>query len=175
MTDGNLAETEQEETGLESEADADAENQTESDTDARGSASADSVGAYLRAMTSFSLLTREGEIEIAKRIEDGQRRVLQVVLDCSIAVDEILALGDELREAKVRVKDVVRDVDTDDPDFDEQWHVERIGKVFDKVRRLRKESAARLLIAMTSSWSCRAPDIRPSRFQQSGGGDAERP
>jgi RNA polymerase primary sigma factor len=139
MTDGNLAETKQEETDLESEADADAESEAEAEADARGSASADPVGAYLRAMTTFSLLTREGEIEIAKRIEDGQRRVLQVVLDSSVAVDEILALGDELRLAKVRVKDVVRDVDTDDPDFDEQWHVERIGKVFDKIRRLRKE------------------------------------
>src|SRR6516165_634289 len=110
MTDGNLAETKQEETDLESEAeadaDADAESEAEAEADARGSASADPVGAYLRAMTTFSLLTREGEIEIAKRIEDGQRRVLQVVLNSSVAIEEILNLGDKLRKQKIRVKEV---------------------------------------------------------------------
>jgi RNA polymerase primary sigma factor len=138
MTDADPAETEEEEADLDSSADGDAESQAEADTDARGSASADPVGAYLRAMTSFSLLTREGEIAIAKRIEDGQRRVLQVVLASSVAIDELVCLGDELREAKLRVKDVVLSVDTDDPDFDERWHVERICRVLYKVRRLRK-------------------------------------
>jgi RNA polymerase primary sigma factor len=96
------------------------------------------VRTYLRAMTSISLLTREGEIEIAKRIEDGQRRVLRVVLDSSSAVDDIVSLAAELRHARLRVKDVVSNVDADDPDFDEQWHVDRICKVLDKVGRLRK-------------------------------------
>jgi RNA polymerase primary sigma factor len=134
MTDEDVAETEK---AVEEESDADAETVT--DPDPRDAASGDLVRAYLRTMTSFSLLTREGEIEIAKRIEDGHRRVLQVVLDSPAAIDEILSLGDELRSSKLRVKDVVRDVDTDDPDFDEQWHAERICKVLDKVRRLRRE------------------------------------
>ncbi len=43
----------------------------------------DPVRMYLRKMGSVSLLTREGEVEIAKRIEDGERRVLQVVLNCA--------------------------------------------------------------------------------------------
>ncbi len=96
----------------------------------------DAVGMYLRGMKSFSLLTREGEIEIAKRIEDGQRRVLRVVLESPVAVAELLALREPLRSAKLRVKDVVGDVDTDDPDFDERWHAERVCKVLDRVRRL---------------------------------------
>jgi RNA polymerase primary sigma factor len=102
------------------------------------SAVSDPVRTYLRRMSAVALLTREGEIEIAKRIERGQRRVLEVVLDSSIAVDEILAVRDELRHARLRVKDVVRDVDVDDEEFDEQWHVERICKVIDKVGRLRQ-------------------------------------
>jgi len=48
---------------------------------------------YLRKMGSVSLLTREGEVEIAKRIEDGERRVLQVVLNSSVAIEEILDLA----------------------------------------------------------------------------------
>jgi RNA polymerase primary sigma factor len=133
MTDPNLAEAQPK---------VDAEAASEADVESHESESSggDPVRAYLRSMTSISLLTREGEIEIAKRIEDGQRRVLRVVLGSSIAMDEVAALGVELRQAKVHVKDVVRNVDTDDPDFDEQWHTDRICKVFDKVGRLRKTS-----------------------------------
>jgi RNA polymerase primary sigma factor len=115
------------------------ESAASADADARRAASSDSLGVYLSGMKSFALLTREGEIEIAKRIEDGQRRVLRVVLESSVAVDELLTLRDDLKTAKLRVKDVVGDVDTEDPDFDEQWHVERVCKVLDKVRRLRQE------------------------------------
>jgi RNA polymerase primary sigma factor len=99
----------------------------------------DPVRMYLRKMGSVSLLTREGEVEIAKRIEDGERRVLQVVLNCAVAIQEILDLGDKLRKLKVRVKDVVKDADEEDAEFDEQWHIERVCKVIDKVRRLHKE------------------------------------
>ncbi len=100
----------------------------------------DPVRMYLRKMGSVSLLTREGEVEIAKRIEDGERRVLQVVLNCSVAVEAILELGDNLRKAKIRVKEVVKDADEEDAEFDEQWHIERVCKVIEKVRRLHKEA-----------------------------------
>jgi RNA polymerase primary sigma factor len=100
----------------------------------------DPVRMYLRKMGSVSLLTREGEVEIAKRIEDGERRVLQVVLNCAVAIEEILDLGEKLRKQKLRVKDVVKDVDEEDAEFDEQWHIERVCKVIDKVRRFHKDA-----------------------------------
>jgi RNA polymerase primary sigma factor len=111
--------------------------------DTHDSASRDPVGQYLSTMKSFSLLTREGEIQLAKRIEDGTRRVLGAVLECAVAVDEILALRDDLRESRLRVTDVVGDIDTDDPDFDESWHAARVCKVLDKVDRLRKQHDSR--------------------------------
>jgi RNA polymerase primary sigma factor len=58
---------------------------------------------YLRKMGSVSLLTREGEVEIAKRIEDGERKMLQAVLNSSVAVEELLEIGERLRRGKVRV------------------------------------------------------------------------
>ncbi len=112
----------------------------EEEEDADGySKTNDPVRMYLRKMGSVSLLTREGEVEIAKRIEDGERRVLQVVLNSSVAIEEILQLGDKLRKQKIRVKEVVKDADEEDAEFDEQWHIERVCKVIDKVRRLWKE------------------------------------
>ncbi|HNN93752.1 MAG TPA: RNA polymerase sigma factor RpoD, partial [Pseudomonadota bacterium] len=100
----------------------------------------DPVRMYLRKMGSVSLLTREGEVEIAKRIEEGERRVLQVVLNSAIAVEEILELGEKLKKGKIRVKDVVRDLDDEDADFDEEWHTDRVVKIIDKVRRLQRDN-----------------------------------
>ena len=93
------------------------------------SATNDPVRLYMRKMGSVSLLTRQGEVEIAKRIENGERRVLQVVLNSTVAVKEILDLCDKLRQQKIRVKEVVQDADEDDAEFDENWHVERVCKV----------------------------------------------
>jgi RNA polymerase primary sigma factor len=72
-------------------------------------------------------------------MEDGERRVLQVVLNSTVAIAEILDLGDKLRQRKIRVKEVVRDADEDDSEFDEDWHVERVCRVIEKVRRLHKQ------------------------------------
>ena len=96
----------------------------------------DPVRLYLRKMGSVPLLTREGEVAIAKRIEEGERRVLQVVLSSSVAIEEILSLGDLLRGQKIRVKEVVKDADEEDAEFDEQRHIDRVCKVIDRVRRL---------------------------------------
>jgi RNA polymerase primary sigma factor len=114
--------------------------EAEEEEDADGySKTNDPVRMYLRKMGSVSLLTREGEVEIAKRIEDGERRVLTVVLNSSVAIEEILQLGDKLRKQKIRVKEVVKDADEEDAEFDEQWHIDRVCKVIDKVRRFWKE------------------------------------
>jgi RNA polymerase primary sigma factor len=105
------------------------------------SPSSDPVRIYLRKMASVPLLTRASEVAIAKRIEDGQRRVLEVVLGSSVAIEEILLLRDNLRQQKIRVKDVVRDADEEDDTLDEPGHIERVCKVIDKVSRLLKEQA----------------------------------
>jgi len=101
----------------------------------------DPVRLYLRRMGSFALLTREGEVEIAKRIEDGERRILQVVLNSSVAIENILELGDKLKSAQIRVRDVVKDADEEDAEFDEQWHINRVCGVIEKVRKLSVERA----------------------------------
>ena len=120
------------------EAKKDEANKDVEDAD-RYSTTVDPVRLYLRKMGSVPLLTRGGEVEIAKRIEAGERRVLQVVLSSSVAIEEILDLGDRLRAQEIRVKEVVKDADEEDVDFDEQRHVERLCKVIDRVRGLWKE------------------------------------
>ena len=57
----------------------------------------DPVRMYLREMGTVPLLTREGEVEIAKRIERGQLRVLKALSRSPIVINEILALGEDLK------------------------------------------------------------------------------
>ncbi len=71
------------------------------------SKTSDPVRMYLRKMGSVCLLTREGEVEIAKRIEQGDRQVLDVLLSSDIAIQNIIGLGVQLQQDKIRLKDVV--------------------------------------------------------------------
>jgi len=88
---------------------ADEEKDEDEEDDAGYGKSNDPVRMYLRKMGSVSLLTREGEVEIAKRIEEGEKEVLHAVLSSSIAIKEILDLGERLRKGKIRIREVVKD------------------------------------------------------------------
>jgi RNA polymerase primary sigma factor len=67
----------------------------------------DPVRMYLREMGTVPLLTREGEVEIAKRIERGQMRVMKAVSRSPIVIREISALGDDLKRGVRNIKEVV--------------------------------------------------------------------
>ena len=108
------------------------------DLDSYYSKSNDPVRMYLRKMGSVSLLTREGEVEIAKRIETGEHSILGAILNSPVAVREIIDLGDKLRKHKIRVKDIIRDADDEDREFDEEEADRRILRLIDKVKHLDK-------------------------------------
>jgi len=106
------------------------------------SKSNDPVRMYLRKMGSVSLLTREGEVEIAKRIEVGEMRVNAAILQSPIAIREVINIGEKLRKHKIRVKDLIRDAETDDQEFDEEEADRRILRLIDKVKRLERKRAS---------------------------------
>ncbi len=91
------------------EKEAEKAEEKEEEEDAGYGKSNDPVRMYLRKMGSVSLLTREGEVEIAKRIEEGEKEVLAAVLSSEIAIREITELGDRLRKGKIRVREIVKD------------------------------------------------------------------
>ena len=68
----------------------------------------DPVRMYLRKMGSVSLLTREGEVEIAKRIEEGERRMLEVALQSPVAIPYIFEMYDRIKRSQLRIKDVIQ-------------------------------------------------------------------
>tara|TARA_B100000686_G_scaffold339560_1_gene413841 strand:- start:555 stop:2321 length:1767 start_codon:yes stop_codon:yes gene_type:complete len=67
----------------------------------------DPVRMYLREMGTISLLTREGEVEIAKRIEEGQNEVISAMASCSVTVNEILHIGDQLKRGVIEIFDII--------------------------------------------------------------------
>ncbi len=99
----------------------------------------DPVKLYLREMGSVSLLTRQGEVEIAKRIERGQKKVAQVVLHCPVTVQEVIRLGEQLKKGKLKVKDVIKDLDEEDLYVVEDVHLRRICGMIDQIQALDKE------------------------------------
>ncbi|WP_370653893.1 RNA polymerase sigma factor RpoD [Undibacterium sp.] len=67
----------------------------------------DPVRMYMREMGGVELLTRSGEIEIAKRIEDGQRDMLQALSACPGTIAELIALGEKISTDEISIDDVV--------------------------------------------------------------------
>ena len=80
----------------------------------------DPVRMYLREMGSVSLLTREGEVEIAKRIEDGERDVAGVILNTPITVKEVLSLGERLRKFQMNPSEVSKEIEEEELEEDEE-------------------------------------------------------
>jgi len=74
----------------------------------------DPVKMYLKEMGCISLLSREGEVEIAKRIESGEDKALAALLDSCVGIEHIIELGEELKNSKIKLKDVINDLEDDD-------------------------------------------------------------
>ncbi len=90
--------------------DEDVEEQAEaalSTVDSEFGRTTDPVRMYMREMGSVELLTREGEIEIAKRIEDGLRHMIQAISACPTTVKDILDLADKVEKDEMRIDEVV--------------------------------------------------------------------
>ena len=103
--------------------DDDAEEEAEaalSTVDSEFGRTTDPVRMYMREMGSVELLTREGEIEIAKRIEEGLKHMVQAISACPTTIAEVLAHAEKISGGTMRIDEVVDglidpNADEDDP------------------------------------------------------------
>jgi RNA polymerase primary sigma factor len=96
----------------------------------------DPVYMYLREMGSVSLLTREGEVEIAKRIETGEKEVIEAVLNSPLTIKEIIQFGERLRSKKVKTKELAQELEEEDYFLEEEFNVQRILSLIDQIKKL---------------------------------------
>jgi len=96
----------------------------------------DPVRMYLREMGTVPLLTREGEVAIAKRIERGQLLVLRTISRSPIVIKEMLAVGEELREGTRSIKEIVQFDDEELTEEKIENKTRQTLKVIDKIAKL---------------------------------------
>ena len=102
----------------------------------------DPVKMYLREMGLVTLLSREGEVEIAKKIEAGEQAVLRSFLDTTVGVEYILTLGKHIEIGNLRLKHVLRDVDEGDAYVDEVLQIEKFLNTIRSIEKVNKENEA---------------------------------
>jgi RNA polymerase primary sigma factor len=105
----------------------------------------DPVKMYLREMGLVTLLSREGEVVIAKEIEAGEQEVLKALIDTAVAVEYILEIGKQIESGELRLKQVLRDVrDMDESGayIDETIQVEKFLDIVKAIRAIDEENKA---------------------------------
>jgi RNA polymerase primary sigma factor len=125
-----LVEEEEEEKEIENEMDGDIVGKT-----------GDPVRMYLREMGTVSLLSREGEVEIAKKIEQGEKQVIDEVLSSPLALTYVLDLGEKLAQHEIRVREIIKEEGEEDAEYleQEEIHEKRLLEQIAKIRRMANE------------------------------------
>jgi len=120
------------------EQDEEEEEEKEGEGDAKSN---DPVRLYLRKMGSVALLTREGEVEIARRIEAGEREIVRAITMSPIGTNEIIQLGKRLDEGRIKVKAIFRGLEDEETQYDEQEYIQKIHELIGHVRKYQKRAA----------------------------------
>ena len=100
----------------------------------------DPVKMYLREMGQVSLLTRDGEVEIAKRIEAGEREIFNAIMESSIGIKEIMSLRDKLQSEGYHINEVIREMEEEITEEEEAAQKHRIIAILDEVQRLDEQN-----------------------------------
>ena len=95
----------------------------------------DPMRMYLQEMGAISLLNIYEEVKILKRIEEGEKEIAEGVLSTPIIIKEILSIGEKLKSNKISVREVVKDLDEEEMDIDEEHHKNKVLSLIEKISR----------------------------------------
>jgi len=102
----------------------------------------DPARIYLREMASVSLCNREEEVEIAKRIEEGEKEISEAVLHAPITIREIISIGENLKSDKISVREVIRDLNDEVTDIDEEHYRRKVLSLIERITRREQKKQA---------------------------------
>ena len=100
----------------------------------------DPVRLYLRKMGGVSLLDREGEVDIARRIEQGEREIIRGILMCPMGTSEVIRLGDHLNRGRLKVKAIFRGLEDEEHRYNEKEYIDKIFELIDSVKKYQKKA-----------------------------------
>src|SRR5512140_545505 len=95
----------------------------------------DPVRLYLKEMGAIHLLNREGEVSLAKRIEDGEREIFSAVKGCSIALADLFKVGEKLKAGELQIRDVIKDLDHDSTEEEEKAALDKVLRIVQRIRK----------------------------------------
>ncbi len=126
----------------------------------------DPVKMYLREMGQVSLLTREGEVEIAKRIEAGEREVFNALMESSIGIREIIRLRERLESSTMRLQDVLKEVEEDISPDEEESQRSRVVRMLEEVQQLDESNKIMQTALLGDSISSDDETVMKAQVQQ---------
>ncbi len=103
----------------------------------------DPVKMYLREMGMVCLLTREGEVQIAKRIEQGEQEVIDAIISTPVGVREIFDLREKIAHDRLRVRDVLKNLDEDLDDYEsleDNQEKSKLLELLEEIQQLYEEN-----------------------------------
>ncbi|KUG22859.1 rna polymerase sigma factor rpod [hydrocarbon metagenome] len=126
----------------------------------------DPVKMYLREMGSVSLLSREGEVEIAKKIEEGARETMSAIFRLSVSINEVFNIGDKLISGEIRSKHVVDNIEDEEGFMEEDEHKERILKLIGRIKKFNGESNVLRAKLKSSTLSTKKRDLFKAELEK---------
>jgi RNA polymerase primary sigma factor len=100
----------------------------------------DPVKMYLREMGLVSLLSREGEVEIAKKIEEGEKEVMDSIFGVTALVKDVVDIGKKIKSGDLRIKSIVGNLEDEDGFVEEDMHKDRVVKLIDRITALDRKN-----------------------------------
>jgi len=101
----------------------------------------DPVKMYLREMGLVSLLSREEEVRIAKKIEKGEKRIMEALFSLPVFIKEVVDIGEKLTNGEIRIKTVVDNLEDESGFTEEDVYRDRVQKFATKVAMLDARNA----------------------------------
>ncbi len=153
-------EIEEEDLGLEESA----EGQGEEDVDAGLGKTDDPVRLYLKEMGTVPLLSKEGEVSIAKRIEESKREAGQIIYSLPFSMQDVREFGDRLRKGKISIHEVVHAGDDEFEDMQVQNEEELQLRVLKLITEIEKHARS-LNTLMASAAGSRLSEARKKNLR----------
>jgi RNA polymerase primary sigma factor len=121
------------------------EDKDEEESELKSYKNNDPVRLYLRKMGGVSLLDRTGEVDIARRIEKGEREIIRAILMCPMGTSEVIRLGDHLKYGRLKVKSIFRGLEDEEHRYNEKEYIDKIFELIGHVKKYQKKSEKHFL------------------------------